>query len=178
MNFFKKIYRRLSDRSITQTLVPKVTIIGDLPFKVIYPLDLLSDLNARLPSFLYKRIEVSGSQIVPYNIFTENRTFLASCYAVLIDGVYYGAVVSDNKLWACPESVYNFYKTDHVEIILHVRRKWIYEMQGWYKADDLSMEMKILQRKSIKNGECEHLIAYNLDNYPASLAKAVKYMNM
>lgn len=146
MNFFKKIYRRLFDRSITQTLELEVRIIGDLPFKVIYPLDLLSDLNAFLPSFLYKRIEVSGSQIVPYDIFKKNETFLASCYAVLIDGVYYGVVVGDNKLWACPETVYYFNKTKRVEVILRISRKWIYKMLGWYEADDLSMKID-LKRK-------------------------------
>lgn len=178
MNFLKKIYRRLSERSITQTLVPKVTIIGDLPFKVIYPLDLLSELNARLPSFLYKRIEVSGSQIVPYDIRSEDETFLANGYAVLIDGVYYGAVVGDNKLWACPESVYNFYETDHVEVILHVGRKWIYEMQGWYKACDLSMEMKSLHRRKIKIEEYENLIIWDSSDYISALADTVRYLHL
>ena len=182
MNFFKTIYRGLFKQSITQTLVPQVKIIGDLTFNAVYPLDLLDALNVRLPSLLYKKVEISGSQIVPYVMFAENKKFLASCYAVLIDGVYYGAVVGDNKLWMCPETAYRFCQTDSVQIILRGSRRWIYEMQGRYSADDVNMRISILRKRKVKSKgiyeESENLIIYNLSDYPSALAAAVKYLHL
>lgn len=156
----------------------KMKIIWKLEFNVVYPLDILDGLNAFLPQYLNRPLKITGSQIELFNIFDDKRGFLACCYAVLIDGCYYGVVAGSKNIFACPKEVYRFTAGEQITVAVSKKNGSLFELVGKYDKENLSICISRFQRRYLTALNCyENLIVFcNPVSFIEALYAAEKYI--
>lgn len=156
----------------------KMKIIWKLEFNVVFPLDILDSLNAFLPQYLNRSLQITGSQIELLNIFDDKRGFLACCYAVLIDGYYYGAVAGSKNLFVCSKDAYRFSAGEQATVVINKNDDSLFELVGKYDKEGLSICFSRLQRRYLTALNCyENLIIFiNPVSFIDAMYAAEKYM--
>ena len=156
----------------------KMKIIWKLGFNVVFPLDILDSLNAFLPQYLNRSLQITGSQIELLNIFDDKRGFLACCYAVLIDGYYYGAVAGSKNLFVCSKDAYRFSAGEQATVVINKNDDSLFELVGKYDKESLSICFSRLQRRYLTALNCyENLIIFiNPVSFIDAMYAAEKYI--